>query len=90
VFISQTIQNNEITITFKDNGGGISEEIIGRIFEPYFTTKYKSQGTGLGLNMSYNLIVNGMNGDIKVENEIYEFNGKSYTGAKFTITIPFS
>ena len=90
VFITQTIKNDKITITFKDNAGGIKKDILNRIFEPYFTTKHKAQGTGLGLHMSYNLIVNGMSGDIVVENETYTFNGKKYKGAKFTINIPFS
>ena len=88
IFISQAITKDNITITFKDNAGGVPEEIIGRIFEPYFTTKHKSQGTGIGLNMSYNLIVNGMKGMITVENESYSFNNKTHKGAKFTIILP--
>lgn len=88
VFISQTIENKTITITFKDNAGGIPEDILDRVFEPYFTTKHKSQGTGIGLHMSYNLIVNGMKGGIKVENETFTFNNQQHKGAKFIITLP--
>lgn len=52
----------------KDNAGGISKKAFPRIFEPYFTTKYKPIGTGIGLSMIYNLIVEGMNGSIKDDN----------------------
>ena len=88
LFISQKVVNDLLVITFKDNAGGIDENIIQNIFEPYFTTKHKSQGTGLGLHMTYNMIVNHMKGTITVSNEEYEFNSKSYRGAKFVITIP--
>lgn len=90
VFIEQRSNNDEVKITFTDNAGGIPNDIINSIFEPYFTTKHKSQGTGLGLHMSYNLVVNGMQGIIIVKNDSYEFNGKEHRGAKFTITIPLN
>lgn len=88
IFISQKVINNNVVIKFKDNAGGIPEDIIPKIFEPYFTTKHQSQGTGLGLHMSYNLITKSMKGAIKVENNSFEFNNKRYKGAQFTITIP--
>ncbi len=87
IFISSSMVKNSVTITMLDNAGGINEEIIDKIFEPYFTTKHKSQGTGLGLHMTYNLIVNGMNGTIKASNKEFQYNGKSYTGALFTIKL---
>ncbi len=90
IFISQKIENDNILIEFKDNANGIDESIIDKIFDPYFTTKHKSQGTGLGLNMTYNLIVNAMKGDIKASNVEYRFNGKDYKGACFKITIPIT
>ncbi len=83
-------QKQKLIIKIKDSGGGISDDIIKRIFEPYFTTKHQSQGTGLGLHMTYNLIVNGMHGDIRVENTTFEYNEKEYTGAQFIITLPLS
>ena len=90
IFISQEINNNKITIKFKDNAGGIPNDVLPKIFDPYFTTKHQSQGTGLGLHMSYNLIVKGMSGSIEVNNVSYEFNDKNYTGAEFTIILPIS
>ena len=88
VWISAYRENDEFVIVFKDNGGGIDEKIIGKVFEPYFTTKHQSQGTGLGLNMTYRLIVEGMHGSISVLNETFEYEGHKYTGAKFIIRIP--
>ena len=90
IFITQRIRNNKIIINFKDNAGGIKEDVIGRVFEPYFTTKHQSQGTGLGLHMTYNLIVNHMRGSIEVKNQEYGFNDHVFKGASFTITLPLS
>jgi len=89
VFISTTIENNKAVIRIKDNAGGIPEEILPKIFEPYFSTKHQSVGTGLGLHMTYNLIVEGMKGTIDAYNVNYEFNSKQYTGAEFRIILPF-
>ena len=88
IFIEQKILNGNALISFKDNAGGIPENIMTKVFEPYFTTKHQSKGTGLGLHMSYNLIVNHMKGSIEVYNEKYEFNDNSYSGAKFVIALP--
>jgi len=88
LFIKTIKDNNSITIKFKDSGGGIAEDILPKIFEPYFTTKHKSQGTGLGLNMSYNLIVDGMHGTIEAINQAYTYEDKEYIGAEFIISLP--
>ena len=90
IFITQRIRDNKIIINFKDNAGGIKEDVISRIFEPYFTTKHQSQGTGLGLHMTYNLIVNHMRGSIEVKNQEYGFNDHVFKGASFTITLPLN
>ncbi len=88
IFISARIINNNVNIKIKDNAGGIAEDILPKIFEPYFTTKHQSQGTGLGLHMTYNLIVDGMEGDIVVKNSTYKYNQNNFTGAEFIIQIP--
>jgi len=90
IFISTFKEKENIQIIIKDNAGGITQDIIEHIFEPYFTTKHKSQGTGLGLSMSHNLIVNGMNGKITINNVNYKYKNESFKGAEFTITLPFN
>ncbi|MEA3315708.1 MAG: HAMP domain-containing sensor histidine kinase, partial [Campylobacterota bacterium] len=87
IFITQKIIDNKIQIALQDNAGGIDENIMDKIFEPYFTTKHKSQGTGLGLHMTYSL-VNSMGGTIEVQNIKFEHNGKNQKGALFNIIIP--
>ncbi len=87
IFISTSIQNDKAIIKIKDNAGGIPKDILSKIFEPYFTTKHQSQGTGLGLHMTYNLISDGMSGTIEAHNIDYEYNGKEYTGAEFIIIL---
>jgi two-component system, NarL family, sensor histidine kinase EvgS len=51
IFIKTISENNTIKISIKDNAGGIPENIMSKIYDPYFTTKHKSQGTGLGLHI---------------------------------------
>ena len=73
-------KENTVLISIEDNAGGISEKTIKHIFEPYFTTKHKSVGTGIGLYMSYDIIVNHMKGDLYAKN--------TQKGAKFFIEVP--
>jgi len=88
IFISSTTTEHNATIKLKDNAGGIPKDIISKIFEPYFTTKHQSQGTGLGLSMSYSLVVEGMKGNIEANNITYMYKNKEYSGAEFVITLP--
>jgi len=88
IIISTEIEDDNTIIKFLDNGNGIPNDILSKVFEPYFTTKHKSQGTGLGLNMTYKFIVNGMNGDIIAKNKTFEYQGQNYQGAEFTIILP--
>ena len=87
IFIEAYQKNNHVYIKIKDNAGGIPENIIDRVFEPYFTTKHQAQGTGIGLYMSEEIIRNHLNGTLIVENETYQYDGIEYNGAKFIIKI---
>ena len=86
IFINTSKENSSLIITIKDNGGGVPHDIIHRIFEPYFTTKNKSVGTGIGLSMSYKMLVERHNASIDISNEEYIYNNKNYKGACFRIT----
>ena len=80
IILNVTDMNNKVLITIEDNAGGIPNDILPKIFDPYFTTKHKSQGTGLGLSMSYKIITNSLNGKLYVKN--------TKNGAKFFIELP--
>ena len=69
----------KIFLIISDNGGGVPNDVIHKIFEPYFTTKFKDKGIGIGLSMTYN-IVKQLNGEIEVCNGEY--------GAVFKIILP--
>ncbi|MGI8951001.1 MAG: sensor histidine kinase [Chitinophagaceae bacterium] len=59
--------NDKVEIIVKDNGFGIPSKLIGKIFQPFFTTKQTGEGTGLGLSLSYDIITKEHGGTIKVE-----------------------
>ncbi|MFY9106046.1 ATP-binding protein [Aliarcobacter cryaerophilus] len=77
-----------IEISILDNAKGIEKDILNKIFEPYFTTKHKYQGTGLGLYMTRKIINSSMGGEITVQNKKFVHNQKKYEGAEFKIKIP--
>ena len=79
VTLSVSTVDGRAVITVNDNAGGIPAEIMSRIFDPYFTTKEPSKGTGVGLSMSKNIIENSMGGSIAVRN--------SADGAEFRIIL---
>ncbi|WP_323659757.1 sensor histidine kinase [Aliarcobacter butzleri] len=87
IFVDAFEKDNFINIIIKDNAGGVIKENLNKIFEPYFTTKYKSQGTGIGLYMTEEIITKHLNGTICVENVEFTYNEKEYFGAEFTIRI---
>ena len=89
IFISSKIKKNHIIIKIKDNAHGIANSALPHIFEPYFTTKDKSKGTGLGLNITYNLVTKGMDGSIEAYNVSFIYNKNEYTGAEFRIELPY-
>ncbi len=76
------VEQDGYFITIEDNGGGIPANVVSKIFDPYFTTKHQSQGTGLGLHMSYRIITESFNGKIYVRN--------TENGAKFFLELPSS
>jgi len=81
ITLSTRISDSDIIITCEDDGKGVHKEIINKIFEPFITTKRNKGGTGLGLNITYNLVTQHLKGTIKLDTE--------YTkGARFIITLP--
>ena len=80
VITSTAKQNDKVEIKIKDNGGGIPQKNLDKIFQPFFTTKPTGQGTGLGLSLSYD-IVKAHGGKIKIET-------KEGEGSEFIIQLP--
>ena len=87
IFIDIVKENNKAIIKIKDNAGGIPEDIIDKIFEPYFTTKHQSQGTGIGLYMSQEIIHKHMNGYFDISNIEFEYKEKKYKGTLAVIVL---
>ncbi len=88
VFIDLIKEEENYYLKITDNGYGISNKNLEKIFEPYFTTKHRSQGTGIGLYMTYQIITKHIKSIIKVKNVEYKHNGLDYKGACFCIKLP--
>ena len=82
VIVSTSKNNGQVEIKVKDNGNGIPQKVLDKIFQPFFTTKPAGQGTGLGLSLAYD-IIKAHGGELKVETK----EGK---GSEFTILLPIS
>jgi signal transduction histidine kinase len=82
VSVSTKKMGPKVTISVKDNGNGIPQKVLDKIFQPFFTTKPTGQGTGLGLSLSYD-IVKAHGGELKVET-------KEGEGTVFIIQLPIS
>jgi two-component system NtrC family sensor kinase len=83
VSLSTKKAGDTILISVKDNGGGVPQKILDKIFQPFFTTKPTGQGTGLGLSLSYDTVTKGHGGELKVETD--EGNG-----SEFIIKLPIA
>lgn len=88
VYIKAYENENQNIIEFYDSAGGISSNIKDKIFDPYFTTKHKSQGTGIGLYMSKDIIEKHMKGSLTAYNSDFFINEYHYFGACFKIKLP--
>jgi signal transduction histidine kinase len=80
--IGVTLNDDIVTLDYRDNGSGIPEEQMDKIFEPFFTTKRARGGTGLGMHISYNLVTQSLQGQISCV--------AADEGAFFQIRIPRS
>ena len=82
VSISTKKVEGKVLISVSDNGNGIPQKVLDKIFQPFFTTKPTGQGTGLGLSLSYD-IIKAHGGELKVETKAGEY-------AMFIIQLPIS
>ena len=74
-------ENNKFIIIYADNGKGIDKETLPKVFDPFFTTNREAGGTGLGLNIIYNIVTSSLGGEISVESKVG-------IGTTFTIILP--
>jgi len=82
IIVNASIRHGKCMIVFNDNAGGIPEQILDRIWEPYFSTKKNLNGTGLGLYMVKNMVEKHMGGQILLKND--------NVGASFILILPLS
>ncbi len=83
VGVSTRLDGSQVIIKIRDNGPGMPDGVRNRIFDPFFTTKPSGEGTGLGLSLSYDIIVKAHQGTLKVFSEPGSFT-------EFTITLPLA
>lgn len=81
VIVSTKKANGKVEISIRDNGNGIAQNIVHKIYQPFFTTKPSGEGTGLGLSLSYDIITKGHGGVLKVNTKEGEF-------AEFIVELP--
>ena len=82
VSVTTKKMGDKVVLTVKDNGNGIPQKVIDKIFQPFFTTKPTGEGTGLGLSLSYD-IIKAHGGEIKV-------NTIEGEGSAFIINLPIA
>ncbi len=83
VSVTTSAENGRVSVTVKDNGTGIPDAIKEKIMQPFFTTKPTGEGTGLGLSLTYDMVVKGHGGSILV-------NSVEGEGSEFTISLPIN
>ena len=81
VIISTKKDNKGVLISIRDNGIGIPQKVLDKIFQPFFTTKPTGSGTGLGLSLAYDIVTKGHGGELKVET-------KEGEGSAFFVLLP--
>jgi signal transduction histidine kinase len=74
-------EGDEVVVRVHDNGTGIAEAVQQKIFQPFFTTKPSGEGTGLGLSLSYDIVVQGHGGALEVASQLG-------AGTTFTLRLP--
>jgi signal transduction histidine kinase len=83
VSISTERKEEQVVITVKDNGTGMPQKVVEKIFQPFFTTKPTGEGTGLGLSLSYDIITKGHGGTLSVQSMEGE-------GSEFVVQLPIA
>ncbi len=83
VMVSTSVENGHLFIKVKDNGVGMTDQVKEKIMQPFFTTKPTGEGTGLGLSLTYDMVVKGHGGSIQV-------NSVEGEGSEFIIQLPIS
>ena len=83
VLVSTKKNNGNVEIRVSDNGNGIPQKVLDKIFQPFFTTKPTGQGTGLGLSLAYDIVTKGHGGDLRV-------HAKEGEGSEFIIDLPLN
>ena len=81
VLVSTKKLPNKVEIRVKDNGSGVTQKNIDKIFQPFFTTKPTGQGTGLGLSLAYDMVTKGHGGELRLET-------KDKEGSEFIVSLP--
>ena len=82
IWVSTQVVSDKLVLQVRDNGTGIPPEAVGKIFQPFFTTKPTGEGTGLGLSLSYDIVTKGHGGTLEVQST-------EGVGSQFIISLPF-
>jgi signal transduction histidine kinase len=67
---AERLEGDSIALAFSDNGSGMSDDVLKRVFDPFFTTKMGQGGTGLGMNIVYNIVTGVLGGRISIDSSL--------------------